>query len=393
MPRILIIHAHYQDRGGEDVVVEEEVRLLKELNEVEVFTTTNRKGIIGAIQTFLSPWNSFIVHRITKKIKSFQPDVIHIHNLHYSIGPLIIRKIKRLNIPIVMTLHNYRLICPTAVLSSKGEIYLKSLNEDFPWSAVKDKVHNGSWIKTFWLAWTQWLHKKIGTWNLVDQYIVLTEFAKNIFLQSDIKIDEEKIIIKANSTEDLSKVEGIEKTQKTNSFLYLGRLSEEKGVIQLIDGVIDTEFELRIAGDGPLLEQVKEKIKSHPNIQLLGSIEKLRVIEEINKSTALILPSVCYEAMGMSVLESFSLSNVALVCDLGPLKSMVTDGYNGFRFNPNDPKDIQETLSKWLSLDEILKSEMRENARKEFIAKYTNEQNIKSLTDIYHSVIKSTPIE
>ena len=150
MPRILVLHANYQNRGGEDVVVEQELSLLKELNEVEIFTTSNKKGISGAFQTLLSPWNFIIANRIINRIKSFQPDIIHIHNLHYSIGPLIIRRIKELNIPIVMTLHNYRLICPSAVLSYKGEIYLKSLKEDFPWSAIKDKVHNESFIKTGW---------------------------------------------------------------------------------------------------------------------------------------------------------------------------------------------------------------------------------------------------
>lgn len=386
MSRILVIHAQYQNRGGEDIVVEQEVALLKELNEVEVFKTTNKKGIVGAVQTFLSPWNIFIAHRILQKIKAFQPDVVHIHNLHYSIGPLIIRKIKQINIPIVMTLHNYRLICPSAVLSFKGEIYLKSLNEDFPWSAVKDKVHNNSFIKTFWLAGTYWLHKKIGTWNLVQQYILFSEFAKSNFLQSNIGIDKEKFLVKANGVEDLSKVIGIKESPKLKHFLYLGRLSQEKGIIELINGVINTKFELKIAGDGPLLDHVKERIHNHPNIQLLGRIDKNRIIDEINQSTALVLPSICFEGMPLSVLESFSLSNIALVCDLGSLKTIVTNRYNGFRFNPNDIADIQSTFSKWLTLDEASKKEMRENARKDFLEKYTNEINLKSLMKIYQDV-------
>ena len=93
--------------------------------------------------------------------------------------------------------------------------------------------------------------------------------------------------------------------------------------------------------------------------------------------------------MPLSVLESFSLSNIALVCDLGSLKSIVIDGYNGFRFNPNDKEDIQKTISKWLSLDEASKNKMKENARRDFLEKYTNSINVKSLMNIYSNAIKT----
>lgn len=382
--RIFVIHNQYQQRGGEDVVVEQEIDLLKRENEVQLFTTKNYKGIKGAIQTLLSPWNIFITRRIIKEIKNFNPDIIHVHNLHYSIGPLIIRKIKKLGIPIVMTLHNYRLICPSATLSNQDGIYTKSIRENFPWSAVFDRVHNNSYIKTFWLALTYWLHKNRGTWNSVDRYIVMSEFAKKIIADSTLNISN-KIVVKPNTTfipdEDID-------YQPRQHFLYIGRLSAEKGIEVLLEAFSETSFALKIAGDGPLKNLVLDYAGKHPNIEYLGLIPFSDLDKEIRTSSALIVPSVCYETFGLTIIEAFARHSSPIVSDIDTFKEIVRDDFNGLCFKTGDKDDLIQQLKKWSKLTDEQKSKIRNQGQKDFIEKYTHESGLKNLTEIYQKLVR-----
>ncbi|MCO5249698.1 MAG: glycosyltransferase family 4 protein [Chitinophagales bacterium] len=385
--RIFIIHSHYQDRGGEDVVVEQESQLLSKNSIVKVYYNRNQKGFKGLVQTLLSIWNVFEANRIIRQIKLFQPDVVHIHNLHYSIGPLVIRKISELGIPVCMTLHNYRLICPSAVLALDGKIFLNSIQEDFPWTAVKKKAHSNSVIKTFWLAFTFWFHKKIGTWNLIDRYITLTGFAKDIFIQSRLKIPSKKFVIKGNSVEDLALISSAKPILASITFLYIGRLSREKGILPLVKILNDTNIHLRIGGEGPLKSEIGNIIRDNPNIKLLGNLSKSEVVQEILNCTAVILPSICYEGMPMTILESFSLNRNVIASDIGAMQSIINEGINGYKFNPYDREDVLKVLRKWLTLDEITKQKMGGNARKDYEEKFSNEVNLIQLQKIYKELI------
>src|SRR5690606_27837993 len=107
---------------------------------------------------------------------SFKPQLVHLHNLHYAAGPAIIRSVKAQGIPLVVTLHNYRLLCPSATLFHQGQLYLTGAAQQFPWDAIRKKVHAQSSLKTAWIACTTGLHRAIGTWKMVDRYLALTDF-------------------------------------------------------------------------------------------------------------------------------------------------------------------------------------------------------------------------
>src|SRR5690606_35711363 len=188
--------------------------------DVEVLTFQNRKGWRGLVQTLWSPWNGRAARRVKRAIEQFHPDIIHIHNLHYAVGPIAIRVAKRLGVPVVMTLHNYRLICPSATLFSHGKLFTDSLHTQFPWRAIGWGVHSHSRFKTFWLAWTTWLHKKLGTWKLVDRYITLTDFAKQVFVGSSFGIPPEKYVTKPNFVAIDDGVDLPSNQQRTGQFLF-----------------------------------------------------------------------------------------------------------------------------------------------------------------------------
>src|SRR5690606_40845768 len=219
--RILVIHNFYQHPGGEDVVFEQEKALLGTTETVFSLTFQNEKGWRGAWQTLWSPWNIWAAKRVKQAIKRHQPDVVHIHNLHYAIGPIAIRTAKRMEVPVIITLHNYRLLCPSATLFYRSKVLNASLQAGFPWEPVRKGVHSQSLIKTGWLAVTNWLHRRIGTWHMVDRYITLTDFAKQLFVNSSFGIAAEKFVIKPNFVAD-----GLDTmiSPRGQHFLFVGRL-------------------------------------------------------------------------------------------------------------------------------------------------------------------------
>jgi glycosyltransferase involved in cell wall biosynthesis len=149
--KILIIHSYYQLRGGEDGVVEQEIELLQQQHTVEFLGFQNQSGWKGAVQFLGSIWNKKAAKKVKDKITAFQPDVVHIHNWHFALGPLVFRVISSLGIPVVHTVHNYRLLCPSGILLHNGKLFTDSLKQSFPWKAVRNKVYRTSFKPFGWL--------------------------------------------------------------------------------------------------------------------------------------------------------------------------------------------------------------------------------------------------
>ena len=217
--KVLIIHSHYQLHGGEDVVVEQELELLRQHHDVEILRFQNQGGWKGGVQFLCSIWNIGAARTVNKMIKEFQPDVVHMHNWHFALGPLVFRMINKMGIPIVHTVHNYRLLCPSGILLYQGQLFTDSLRQSFPWSAIKNKVYRSSVIQTFWLAFIVWFHKKIGTWQKIDLFLCLTSFAVKLFQQSNFGISREQFSVKPNFVEDSDF-----SYKKDNYFIFVGRL-------------------------------------------------------------------------------------------------------------------------------------------------------------------------
>ena len=326
--KILLVHTFYNQNGGEDAVFQNEKSLLAEGNMVESLTFNNQTGLKGFLQFVLYPWNFIAARRLKTKIQIFKPDLIHIHNLHFASGPILVRTAHKLNIPIIATLHNYRLICPSATLLYKNDLYLRSTSSNFPWDAVEKAVYRNSKIQTFWLAFTIWIHKKLGTWKMIDKFLVLTEFAKTLFINSTLGISKNNFIIKQNFAKDEFTIE----VPRNDNFLFIGRLSIEKGIQLLLDAFENSKAILKIAGDGPLKEMIVESSKKHPNIKYLGKIDNEIVKTEMAKCSALIFPSIWFEGMPMTIIEAFSTKTAVIANDLGAMSSMIINEQNGLTF-------------------------------------------------------------
>jgi glycosyltransferase involved in cell wall biosynthesis len=384
--KILIIHTKYAQAGGEDAVVVQETALLKQSHDVEVVYFQNQTGIKGMFQFLGSIWNLSAGRKVRTKINQFQPDVVHLHNFHFASGPFIIRLIHKMGVPMVQTLHNYRLLCPSAILLDDNQLFLDSLQQKFAWSAVRKRVYRKSSLLTFWLAIVFWWHKKIGTFKMVDRYICLTEFSKQLIHQSQLGIEPHQIVVKPNFTKIREQTQEL---NRGNHFLFVGRLSEEKGIDVLLAAFENTAYNLKIAGDGPLVNKIKQTANQCANITYLGPLSNKDVNLELIKAQALIFPSIWYEGMPMTILEAFSNKTPVIASNLGAMSSMIQYRKNGLHFEAGNALDLKVKLSEWMNLSDSEKEQIRQETFKCYQTLYAPEQQLQYFDDIYQSVLKS----
>lgn len=383
--KILLIHTHYQLHGGEDAVVMQEMELLKQHHTVDVLCFQNQAGWKGALQFLYSIWNIGSAKMVRKKIQEFKPDVVHVHNWHFAAGSLIFREINKLGIPIVHTVHNYRLLCPSAILLHKGSLFTNSLTASFPWSAVRNKVYRSSMVQTFWLAFIVWFHKRIGTWKKIDSYVCLTPFAVELFQESNFGVSKEQFCVKPNFTIAPQVCESVEREEH---FLFIGRLSEEKGIETLLNTFKELPFLLKIAGDGPLKELVLNSTKQSNNITYLGTLTHEKVNEELQRTQALIFPSVWYEGMPMTILEAFSTATPVIGSNLGAMTSLISNGLNGFHFEPGNVNHLKESVAKFEALSISEKKQMGSNAFHNYQNTYSPQLQQEYFDTIYDNVLQ-----
>jgi glycosyltransferase involved in cell wall biosynthesis len=356
--KILLLHTKYQLQGGEDAVVEQELELLKQHHTVEVIYFQNQGGWKGALQFLGSLWNVCAAKTVQQKIQKFQPDVVHVHNWHFAMGPLAFREINRFGIPIVHTVHNFRLLCPSAILLHKGSLFTNSLKESFPWTAVRNKI---------------------------DSYVCLTPFAVALFQKSNFGIPKGQFTVKPNFT---IAPEVLKSIAREEHFLFIGRLSEEKGIAVLLNAFKDLPFLLKIAGEGPLKDLVLNSTKQSSNIIYLGSLTNEKVTEELQKTQALIFPSVWYEGMPMTILEAFSTATPVIASNLGAMTSLISNGSNGFHFAPGNVNHLKEIVIKFNALSIAEKKEKGSNAFENYQSTYSPELQQDYFDAIYNKVKK-----
>lgn len=386
--RVLLIHTYYQNKGGEDSVFEQELDLLSDkVNETRFLTYRNENGVKGFSQFLFSIWNIKEAWQIKKQIKRFKPDVVHIHNWHFASGPIIIRTIAKLNIPLVVTLHNYRILCPSGILLYKGKIFLENISTGFSWRTICKKVYRDSILQTFWLSLSIWVHNCLKTWDKVDTYVILSEFPIEIFEKSFLKRLVNTMVVKPNYVMPFQLNANKKYSSKETTVMYVGRLSEEKGIGFLLETFRTLDIVLDIYGDGPLKRLVLDYCFKYDNIRYQGTKSQTELANEYYSHDLLIMPSICYEGMPMTVIEAFSNKTPVIASDIGVLSKMIKDGYNGFLFKPENSKDLKLKLHYWNNLSAVEMHEISQNAYDTYLEKYTPEKNKEMLIDIYKKVI------
>lgn len=384
--RVLLIHCAYKFRGGEETVVAEEKKLLEMAGAaVELLQFSNDEHSLMNVAQL--PFNLGSYRQTLKKIKAFRPDIVHIHNLHFAASPSVLYAVRRSGTPVVCTLHNYRLICPSAMLYHKGKAFLSSVNSPFPWKAVKEGVYKNSKLLTFWMALSMQVHHWAKTWQYCDRFIVLTHYAKDIFLRSKLGLREDQITVKPNFTY-LPFTPSVERGEH---FLYAGRLADEKGIRLLLALFSSLPYNIKFAGNGPLKDEVIAACNAHPNMHYLGVLNKSELLNELASASALLFPSIWFEGMPLTIIEAFACGTPVIASRLGAMDDMVTPELNGFHFDVGDTESLKAAIEAWLALPPQKKEAYRRAAKKTYDELYTPQKNAEQLFAIYESVIKKAP--
>ena len=378
--RILQIHNSYQQAGGEDRVVEQEAELLRSHgHQVTQLTASNDDihGMVDRVRTaFRAAYSPRTKARCLQAIDGTQPDVAHVHNLFPLLTPSVLDACAERRIPVVMTLHNYRLLCPGAFLMRDGQACTRCVAST-PYTAVLHRCYRGSALGSAVAARVVAAHRTRGTWLVkVHRFVALTEFGRNLFIEGGLPAD--RIVVKPNFC---SPVPTPQQGWRSGA-LFVGRLSKEKGVPTLLSAWRSVPHALRLAGSGPCL--ASEDPGS--NVTLLGPLDPEGVASEMGKTRFLVMPSECFEGFGMVIVEAFAAGLPILTSRLGAMAEIVRDGVTGLHFEPGDPHDLAAKAS-WLFERPDECQRMGMNARAEYERRYTADRNYERLMDVYRQAI------
>lgn len=381
--RVLVAHNAYRQRGGEDAVVESEIALLrKHGHEVETYTRHNDEGQDMSTVRLAADaiWSRRTTFDMERMIAEFEPDVVHVHNTLSLISPSIYWAAARARIPVVQTLHNFRLLCPKGTMVRDGKLCTTCVGKP-PLAAVLRRCYRDSAAQSAVVGLSISGHRSIGTWSdKVAAYIVPNEFAVPYFVRGGIP--SEKIRIKPNFVLSPSRT-GM---PRGNSFLYVGRLSEEKGIEILAAAIrMLPETTFTIVGDGPL----RGCIEGLPNVTHLGYLSREEVAVQMSRAKALVVPSIGPEMFGLAAVEAFACGVPVIASRAGALQYLVEEGKTGLLVAPHNCDDLARRLQWAQENDEALQC-MGANARSAYERHYTPENNLAMMQNIYIDAISAT---
>jgi glycosyltransferase involved in cell wall biosynthesis len=388
--KILILHNRYQQAGGEDSVVAAERALLASHgHQVEVFEVDN-DAISGGTSTFGVALNSLYSIRsknaVTRALAEVKPDVAHVHNTFPVLSPSVYYACGAARIPVVQTLHNFRLMCPGGILLRDGRPCEDCVGKAFAFRGVQHGCYRGSKAGSFVSAAITGLHRAIGTYShRVQRYIALTEFARNKYVQGGLPAD--KLVVKPNFVNP----DPGPGTGDGGFALYVGRLYAEKGIQTLLEAwrAKQIAIPLKIIGDGTLVEEcTRAAAESNNKIEFVGPKSKAEVLEWMGKASFLVFPSIWYEGLPMVLLESFARGTPVVASNLGSMTELITHGATGLHFTPGNAAELIAQV-QWLCSHSSELQAMRAKARNEYETKYSGLQNYGRLMDIYQDAIRS----
>lgn len=393
--KILCVHNYYGSSApsGENMVFEAEMALLRRRgHKVREFVRSSdgirSRGALGTIQgAIATPWNPWAAAAVRQEVNWFKPDVVHVHNTFPMISPAVFHSIGH-RAARVLTLHNYRLFCPAAIPMRHGRVCTECLDSKSAWPSLRHGCYRGSRLATLPLAASVMLHRRIGTWTgQVDAFIALTGFQRKMLVAAGLP--DGLVHVKPNFY--AGNPEPAPWAFRGNYALFAGRLSDEKGVADLVRAWLiwgEAAPELRILGDGPLRDTLQSMAAQAPGVQIrfLGQLASTDAEQQIAGARLLVVPSVCFEGFPMVIREAFAHGTPVAVSNIGPLPSIVRDGSSGVIFQPNDSESLcREVRAAW-SAPEALE-QLGNAGLAEFTTLYNEDTNYEKLMNIYTAAL------
>lgn len=396
MLKILIVHNEYQFRGGEETYVSAHTELLaNQGHQLQIAIKSNlelqQSSPVQLVKSALdSAWNLQSQAEIDRAISEFFPDLVHVHNFFPLWSPAIHHTAKKRNIPTIQHLHNYRLGCLNACLFRNNQVCELCVGKN-PWQGLRYRCYRDSLPASLAVWYMLTVNRWRKTWSRdVSCLLTPSQFSAQKLIEIGLPADKMRVL--PNFVSD--PLEGLQTSSDLNSpptFLFVGRLSAEKGIMNLLSAwsfVSELDWRLQIVGEGLLLPDIQRFIqeKSLTNVQLLGHKPKPEVQTLIQTAHVVVVPSICYETFGLSTIEAWGNGKPVIVSDIGALRELVEDGVNGFRVSPYDRQAWVERLT-WCGrhLSELAKMGIK--ARSSYLAGYTPQVHYAQLLKIYESLV------
>ncbi len=380
--KVLLLHNRYRVPGGEDAAVQLECSLLRSAGLAVDLLEVNNDGIDSAAQkikaALLTPYSFPARQLVADRIRDFQPDIVHVHNFFPTLSPSVYDACRSARVPVVQTLHNYRLMCANALLFREGKVCTKCLGSTFPLPAIRHACYRGSRVGSAAVAALIGIHRIRGTWtSRVNRFIALTGFARDLFA-SEMYIPNDQIVVKPNAAPDPCIGDG-----SGGYALYIGRFSSEKGIETVLDAARNggLRIPLKIAGSGPLQSNVEAALIPG-KVELLGWQDRDGVRRLMQKARVLLIPSLCYEGLPMVIPEAFGTGLPIIASRIGSLQTLIEDGSNGLLVEPGNPTALAQAVRR-IAADSGFESGLRINARQTYENLYRAEANTSLLLQIY----------
>jgi glycosyltransferase involved in cell wall biosynthesis len=381
--KVLQVHNYYQQAGGEDRVVEDERQLLESRGHRVIQYLRHNDEVAEMNPARLAAttlWSRRSASDLRRLIQEHQPTIAHFHNTLPLISPAGYRACQSAGVPVVQTLHNYRLACPKATLFRDGEVCEQCLEKRFKWPAVRHACYRDSKAGSAAISVMLSVHGLAKTYHSsVNAYIGLTDFAKSKMVEAGL--DEGLIHIKPNFIMDDSGVG----SHHQGYGVYLGRLSQEKGIRELAAAVEKTggEVPIRIIGDGPE-RPVIDRLSQQPGVTHDAYIENTLLGEILGPAGFLVVPSLWYEGLPKVILEAFAYGLPVIASDLGSMRDVIQDGVNGRLFPAGDVDALVHLMTE-LHRDDEQRQRLSDGARQSYESLYTADINYGRLMSIYQA--------
>jgi glycosyltransferase involved in cell wall biosynthesis len=388
--KIVMVHNTYQEAGGEDVVFDSEKRLLEcRGHRVIPYVRSNMElsGASIADRIAIVPrmiWSSKARQEFAAILDAMRPDIVHVHNTFMAITPSIYSSCTVRRIPVVQTLHNFRLLCPAGNFFRHGTICKECVDQNLLQS-IRHGCYRESRPATAAVALMLAFHRLLDTYRKsVSRFIMLTEFAKQEFISAGFP--SERLVVKPNFVAP----DPLERAAPGDYAVFVGRLMENKGTRVLLNAwkKLPQQYPLQVIGDGPdrkLLESETRELKLS-GITFRGRISRARVMAAVKGARFVIVPSTLFEGFPMCIAESFACGTPVLCSKLGGLAEIVQNNHTGLHFLPGDSDDLARRV-EWAWNHPAELTRMGREARRKYETAYTADKNYSLLMDIYEQAL------
>lgn len=389
--RILTAHNYYHYPGGEDVVFAQEKSLLErhghemfsyERSNDELESRSLLSRVLGASTAV---WSRTSYAEFSQLLRRVSPDIVHVHNTFLAISPSVFWACKDAGIPVVHTVHNYRLLCPNTAFYRHGQPCERCAGGNM-WHGIARGCYRSSRLATSVAASTTLYNWHRGTWtSAIDRYVAPSQFLREKLISGGLP--PEKITVKPHFVEPDPGVI----SKRDHYAVFVGRLSPEKGIRTMLKAWEQlSDLPLRIVGDGPERAELEALCREKKlNVQFTGNLSRMQALDHVQRARLLVFPSITYESFGMGIIEAYACGIPVIASDHGAMRELVHHGYTGLRFRPTDADELAQSVRQLWRNEELL-ARISHNARQEFERKYTAEANYRALMNVYSAVLSAS---